>query len=131
MNEPSSKLPLHCMTVNFMLKMMTTYISDQRKLNIHMKKGTVFTDPKLKWYEPLGFRMFSNEDVTIDAWMLAMNVNHEDNRQLCQIECTLTSIVVWDLPKCSGLCNPEKKMLELHQKESCAISPTLPAAEED
>ncbi|KAJ0733612.1 putative galactosylxylosylprotein 3-beta-galactosyltransferase [Helianthus annuus] len=123
-----------------------------------MKKGPVFTDPKLKWHEPLGymlgkeyflhaygpiyalsadvvaslvalrnnsFRMFSNEDVTIGAWMLAMNVTHENNRQLCQSECTATSIAVWDIPKCSGLCNPEKKMLELHQTKICANSPTL------
>ncbi|CAI9280786.1 unnamed protein product [Lactuca saligna] len=48
------------------------------------------------------FRMFSNEDVTIGAWMLAMNVNHEENHQLCQTECTPTSIAVWDLPKCLG-----------------------------
>nr|XP_043626795.1 probable beta-1,3-galactosyltransferase 14 [Erigeron canadensis] len=128
-----------------------------------MKKGPVFTDPKLKWYEPLGymlgkeyflhaygplyalsadvvaslsalrndsFRMFSNEDVTIGAWMLAMNVNHEDNRQLCQSECTASFISVWDIPKCSGLCNPEKKMLELHKMESCANSPTLPSDED-
>ncbi|KAF3442424.1 hypothetical protein FNV43_RR16340 [Rhamnella rubrinervis] len=123
-----------------------------------MKKGPVFTDPKLKWYEPLGFllgkeyflhaygpiyalsadvvaslvalrnnsfRMFSNEDVTIGAWMLAMNVNHENNQALCAPECTSTSIAVWDIPKCSGLCNPETKLLELHQKESCSRSPTL------
>nr|GEU61067.1 probable beta-1,3-galactosyltransferase 14 [Tanacetum cinerariifolium] len=123
-----------------------------------MKKGPVFTDPKLKWHEPLGymigkeyflhaygpiyalsadvvaslvalrnnsFRMFSNEDVTIGAWMLAMNVKHENNRQLCQPECTDTSIAVWDIPKCSGLCNPEKKMLELHQMKICGDSPTL------
>ncbi|KAF8409032.1 hypothetical protein HHK36_005104 [Tetracentron sinense] len=138
------------------------------------KKGPVFTDPKLKWYEPLSyllgkeyflhaygpiyalsaevvaslvalrnnrqvaffldaltftrtffFRMFSNEDVTIGAWMLAMNVNHEDNRALCEPECTPSSIAVWDIPKCSGLCNPEKKLLELHQKESCSNSPTM------
>ncbi|KAK2986608.1 hypothetical protein RJ640_004364 [Escallonia rubra] len=130
-----------------------------------MKKGPVFTDPKLKWYEPLSyllgkeyflhaygpiyalsadvvaslmkitkiclivrfysFRMFSNEDVTIGAWMLAMNVNHEDNRKLCAPECTTSSIAVWDIPKCSGLCNPEKKLLELHRIESCSSSPTL------
>lgn len=123
-----------------------------------MKKGPVFTDPKLKWYEPqsylLGkeyflhaygpiyalsadvvaslvalrnssFRMFSNEDVTIGAWMLAMNVNHEDSRALCEPECTPSSIAVWDIPKCSGLCDPEKKLLELHQKDSCSNSPTL------
>ncbi|KEH38625.1 beta-1,3-galactosyltransferase-like protein [Medicago truncatula] len=101
-----------------------------------MKKGPVFTDPKLKWYEPLSnllgkeyflhaygpiyalsadvvsslvalrnnsFRMFSNEDVTIGAWMLAMNVNHENIHELCSPECTSTSIAVWDIPKCSGL----------------------------
>ncbi|GJX14454.1 probable beta-1,3-galactosyltransferase 14 [Tanacetum coccineum] len=48
------------------------------------------------------FRMFSNEDVTIGAWMLAMNVNHEDDRQLCQPGCTAKSVAVWDIPKCSG-----------------------------
>ncbi|KAK8643744.1 hypothetical protein V6N13_013024 [Hibiscus sabdariffa] len=125
-----------------------------------MKKGPVFTDPKLKWYEPLSyllgkeyflhaygpiyalssdvvaslvvlrndsFRMFSNEDVTIGAWMLAMNVNHEDNRALCEPECTASSVAVWDIPKCSGLCNPETKMLELHQIDTCSKSPTLPS----
>ncbi|XP_015082231.1 probable beta-1,3-galactosyltransferase 14 [Solanum pennellii] len=129
-----------------------------------MKKGPVFTDPKLKWYEPLGymlgkeyflhaygpiyalsadvimslvalrnnsFRMFSNEDVTIGSWMLAMNVNHENNQHLCESECTPSSIAVWDIPKCSGLCNPEKKMLELHAKDACSKSPTLPSDEDD
>lgn len=123
-----------------------------------MKKGPVFTDPKLKWFEPLSnllgneyflhaygpiyalssdvvaslvklrndsFRMFSNEDVTIGAWMLAMNVNHENVRALCEPDCTPSSIAVWDIPRCSGLCNPEKKLLELHKKESCSRSPTL------
>ncbi|KAL9232454.1 hypothetical protein vseg_007565 [Gypsophila vaccaria] len=123
-----------------------------------MKKGPVFTDPKLKWYEPLShllgkeyflhaygpiyalsakvvrtlaalrndsFRMFSNEDVTIGSWMLAMNVNHENNQELCSSECTSTSIAVWDIPKCSGLCSPETKMVELHKKEECSGSPTI------
>ncbi|KAG0455432.1 hypothetical protein HPP92_024724 [Vanilla planifolia] len=121
-----------------------------------MKKGPVFTDPKLKWYEPLSyllgseyflhaygpiyalsadvvaslvslrndsFRLFSNEDVTIGAWMLAMNVNHENNKALCSPYCTPSSIAVWDIPKCSGLCNPEAKLLELHQKDICSASP--------
>lgn len=48
--------------------------------------------------------MFSNEDVTIGVWMLAMNVNHENNQALCAPECTSTSIAVWDIPKCSGWC---------------------------
>ncbi|KAH0467439.1 hypothetical protein IEQ34_004677 [Dendrobium chrysotoxum] len=121
-----------------------------------MKKGPVFTDPKLK-YEPLSFllgseyflhaygpiyalstevvaslvslrndsfRMFSNEDVTLGAWMLAMNVNHEDNRALCSPNCTPSSIAVWDIPRCSGLCKPEKMMLELHKKDICSAGPT-------
>lgn len=46
--------------------------------------------------------MFSNEDVTIGSWMLAMNVHHEDNRAICDPRCTSTSIAVWDIPKCSG-----------------------------
>jgi len=46
--------------------------------------------------------MFSNEDVTIGAWMLAMNVKHENNLELCASDCTATSIAVWDIPKCSG-----------------------------
>ncbi|GLU15285.1 hypothetical protein SLE2022_317870 [Rubroshorea leprosula] len=127
-----------------------------------MKKGPVFTDPKLKWYEPLSsllgkeyflhaygpiyalsadvvaslvplrnnsFRMFSNEDVTIGAWMLAMNVNHENSKELCEAECTASSIAVWDIPKCSGLCDPENRLLELHQKEICSGSPTLESDE--
>lgn len=128
-----------------------------------MKKGPVFTDPNLKWYEPLSyllgseyfqhaygpiyalsadvvaslaslksnsFRMFSNEDVTIGAWMLAMNVNHEDSKELCEADCAPSSIAVWDIPKCSGLCNPESRLLELHQKEICSNSSTTVDSDE-
>ncbi|KAH0990159.1 hypothetical protein GBA52_001642 [Prunus armeniaca] len=70
-------------------------------------------------------RMFSNEDVTIGSWMLAMNVNHEDNRALCDPRCTPTSIAVWDIPKCSGLCNPASRLKELHAMSMCSKSPTL------
>ncbi|ONK79135.1 uncharacterized protein A4U43_C01F3290 [Asparagus officinalis] len=75
--------------------------------------------------------MFSNEDVTIGAMMLAMNVNHEDNRVLCSPGCTTSSIVVWDIPKCSGLCNPEAKMLKLHKREICSSSPTSESSDSD
>lgn len=71
-------------------------------------------------------RMFNNEDVTIGSWMLAMNVHHENNRALCDPRCTPTSIAVWDIPKCSGLCNPAKKMRELQKIDMCSKSPTLP-----
>lgn len=47
--------------------------------------------------------MFDYEDVTIGAWMLAMNVKHEDNRAMCDSVCTPTSIAVWDSKKCSGV----------------------------
>ncbi|WVZ02259.1 hypothetical protein V8G54_023065 [Vigna mungo] len=90
----------------------------------------VFFPPELAWPHDLNFRMFSNEDVTIGAWMLAMNVNHENNHELCATDCTATSVAVWDIPKCSGLCNPEKKMLELHQKETCSKTPTLESDDE-
>ncbi|XP_074583620.1 putative beta-1,3-galactosyltransferase 14 isoform X2 [Curcuma longa] len=122
-----------------------------------MKKGPVYTDPNLKWYEPLAhllgteyflhaygpiyalsadvvsslvalrnnsFRMFSNEDVTIGSWMLSMNVNHENNLALCEPDCSSSSIAVWDIPRCSGLCNPERKMLQLHKNEICSGTPT-------
>lgn len=75
------------------------------------------------------FRYFINEDVTVGAWMLAMNVNHEDNRDLCDSKCTATSIAVWDIPKCSGLCKAAEKLRELHKIEKCSNSPTLPADE--
>ncbi|KAE8658063.1 putative beta-1,3-galactosyltransferase 12 [Hibiscus syriacus] len=71
-------------------------------------------------------RMFNNEDVTIGSWMLAMNVHHEDNRAICDPRCTPTSIAVWDIPRCSGLCNPASKLKELHKIGMCSRSPTLP-----
>ncbi|XP_042465114.1 probable beta-1,3-galactosyltransferase 14 [Zingiber officinale] len=71
------------------------------------------------------FRIFSNEDVTIGSWMLAMNVNHENNHALCASDCSSSSIAVWDIPRCSGLCNPEVKMLELHKKEICSGASTF------
>ncbi|CAN6841833.1 unnamed protein product [Brassica oleracea] len=71
-------------------------------------------------------RMFNNEDVTIGSWMLAMDVHHEDNRALCEPRCSPKSIAVWDIPKCSGLCNPESRLKELHNMEICSKSPTLP-----
>ncbi|PRQ27960.1 putative galactosylxylosylprotein 3-beta-galactosyltransferase [Rosa chinensis] len=70
-------------------------------------------------------RMFNNEDVTIGSWMLAMNVHHEDNRFLCDPRCSPRSIAVWDIPKCSGLCNPAIRMKELHAMSMCSKSPTL------
>uniref|UniRef100_A0ACD5TK98 Uncharacterized protein n=1 Tax=Avena sativa TaxID=4498 RepID=A0ACD5TK98_AVESA len=71
-------------------------------------------------------RMFDHEDVTIGSWMLAMNVNHEDNRAMCDSTCTPTSIAVWDSKPCSGSCNPIEKIQGLHNTTLCSKSPTLP-----
>ncbi|XP_024393869.1 probable beta-1,3-galactosyltransferase 13 [Physcomitrium patens] len=71
------------------------------------------------------YRMFINEDVTIGVWMLAMDVEHEDNRDICATKCGPTAIAVWDLPKCSGLCNPTMRMLELHGADKCSRNPQL------
>lgn len=76
-------------------------------------------------------RMFDYEDVTIGAWMLAMNVKHEDNRAMCDSTCTPTSIAVWDSKKCSGTCNIADKIMQLHNTTLCSKSPTLPPEVEE
>lgn len=68
-----------------------------------VKFWLVFRCQTSLWFICCSFRMFSNEDVTIGAWMLAMNVNHEHNHALCEPDCTPSSIAVWDIPTCSGL----------------------------
>jgi hypothetical protein len=57
----------------------------------------------MNWFIVCRYRKFINEDVTIGAWMLGMDVVHEDNRAICATECGTSSIAVWDLPKCSGI----------------------------
>ncbi|RLN28698.1 putative beta-1,3-galactosyltransferase 12 [Panicum miliaceum] len=75
-------------------------------------------------------RMFDYEDVTIGAWMLAMNVKHEDNHAMCDPTCTPSSIAVWD-KKCSGSCNITEKIKQLHNTTLCSKSPTLPPEVEE
>ncbi|KAE8782365.1 putative beta-1,3-galactosyltransferase 12 [Hordeum vulgare] len=76
-------------------------------------------------------RMFDYEDVTVGSWMLAMNVNHEDNCAMCDSTCTPNSIAVWDSKACSGSCNPIEKIKELHNTTLCSKSPTLPPEVEE
>ncbi|KAG6508376.1 probable beta-1,3-galactosyltransferase 12 [Zingiber officinale] len=71
-------------------------------------------------------RFFDNEDVTIGSWMLAMNVDHEDNKALCEPICSPTSIAVWSNPRCLDPCNLQDKLMELHNISSCSNSSTLP-----
>jgi len=75
-------------------------------------------------------RMFDYEDVTVGAWMLAMNVKHEDNRAMCDPTCTPSSIAVWD-KKCSGSCNITEKIKQLHNTTLCSKSPTSPPEVEE
>ncbi|KAI4374676.1 hypothetical protein MLD38_012643 [Melastoma candidum] len=82
------------------------------------------------------FGMFSNNDVTIGAWMLARNVNHENNKALCEPDCVPTSISVWDIPSAQALCshkgnaNRRRRCGKLNQ-ESCSRSPTMQSKEDD
>ncbi|KAK6946641.1 Glycosyl transferase, family 31 [Dillenia turbinata] len=81
-----------------------------------MKNGPVFTDPNLKWYEPLG-RLLGKEYFlhaygpiyALSADVVASLVALRNDRHVHR------------------LCNPEQKLLELHQKDICSKSPTLPS----
>ena len=63
--------------------------------------------------------------------MLAFNVTHLDERRLCEPSCSLTSIGVYDMPRCAGLCDPISALPTLHASEACqspsADLPMLPA----
>ncbi|CAL9117853.1 unnamed protein product [Musa textilis] len=76
-------------------------------------------------------RMFNNEDVTIGSWMLAMNVNHEDTKTLCEPICTSTSIAVWSNPRCLDPCDLKEKLMELQNVSMCSNSSTLPPEDDE
>lgn len=77
------------------------FLTDQRRLNWSCN-CTLQSKSDIKC-SFCRYRMFMNEDVTIGVWMLAMDVEHEDNRAICDTSCNPTSIAVWDLPRCSGM----------------------------
>jgi len=64
-------------------------------------------------------RFFNNEDVTVGAWMLALNVVHDDDRRLCDKSCKDTTIAMYDMPTCSGLCNATYSLPVLHSDPAC------------
>lgn len=51
--------------------------------------------------------------------MLALNVNYFDDRRLCDPWCTPSSLAVYNIPECSGLCNPVDDLLHLYAQEDC------------
>jgi hypothetical protein len=69
-------------------------------------------------------RFFANEDVTIGSWMIAFNVTHYHDQRLCAPACTDSSLVVYDFPKCAGLCDPPARLAELHADVACHAPPT-------
>ncbi|KAK6934158.1 Glycosyl transferase, family 31 [Dillenia turbinata] len=107
-----------------------------------MKKGPVFTDPNLKWYEPLGkllgkeyFLHAYGPIYALSADVVASLVALRNDRQVHSLS---MMIYYFEKPFSSktillgiflGLCNPEQKLLELHRKDSCSNSPTLPSDE--
>jgi hypothetical protein len=70
-------------------------------------------------------------DVTIGAWMLALNMSHFDDRRLCQPGCSHHSIGVYDFPACAGLCDPMASLPALHDSPLCRnlTGATLPILE--
>jgi hypothetical protein len=63
-------------------------------------------------------RHFENEDVTIGAWMFALDIKHYDDRRLCVQACDASGIAVYDVPH-PGLTPVVARMLELHESEGC------------
>ena len=61
-------------------------------------------------------------DVTVGSWLLALNSTHFDDRRLCETSCTETSIAVFDMPECAGLCNPVSSLGSLHADPVCQAS---------
>jgi len=117
------------------------------------KKGPIFKDNKLKWYEPFwpllstneyhlhtwgpiyslsnalvadlgqlpdgSMRFLTNEDTTVGLWMIGLNATQEDDRRFCHAACSTNTIVVYDLPRCSGLCKPIQRLQELNGVPEC------------
>lgn len=71
-------------------------------------------------------RFFANEDVTVGAWMLALGVHHLDDRRLCESSCSPSSISVFDMPKCAGLCEPAEQLPKLHASPACRTPSAAP-----
>ena len=55
--------------------------------------------------------------------MLAFNVTHYDDRRLCEPACSATSVAVYDIPKCAGLCDPIGSLPALAKDPACSSVP--------
>jgi hypothetical protein len=63
-------------------------------------------------------RNFANEDVTIGSWMLALNMNHYDDRRLCMSSCAFSGLAMIDIPH-PGLMPVVERMRELDESDEC------------
>lgn len=63
-------------------------------------------------------------DTTIGSWLLAFNATHYDDRRLCEAACSLSSLAVYDIPQCAGLCDPAAQLPVLHASEACRLPST-------
>ena len=68
-------------------------------------------------------RELSNEDTTVGLWALAFSWKIVNDLDWCRKRCRPGAAVVYDIPKCAGLCKPETKLpihwanAECHQNE--------------
>lgn len=74
-------------------------------------------------------RHLANEDVTVGMWMVALNATLFDDRRMCSGQCTEASIVVYDVNKCQGMCQPTEGLLERTTDPRCN-TPALPAGQD-
>ena len=57
--------------------------------------------------------------------MLAFNETHYDDRRLCEPKCSPTSVMVYDMPTCAGLCDPINSLPDLAADAACASAPAM------
>lgn len=72
-------------------------------------------------------RLFANEDVSVGAWALALDVLLLDERRMCAQSCdegSGVSLAVW-LFNCTGLCDAPRAMRALHALPACDDAPLL------
>lgn len=59
--------------------------------------------------------------------MLALNATHYDDRRLCSTKCDESSVIVYDIPTCAGLCNATAELLELAADPACHTPAVQPS----
>ena len=62
--------------------------------------------------------------MTIGSWLLAFNATHYDDRRLCEQACSPSSLAVYDMPQCAGLCDAAAQLPQLHASDACRLPAT-------